>query len=432
MLVTSMRGARGWVVGLALCSAIGCDAAAEPQAAKLTTSGIVITPPHVINADAPIPANGGLLIGGLFSDPGITVTVTSSNDPGAPPIAGSVHSLFHYEVWVGDAPLPPGAYSVASTSNVAGSGTSTIQIVEPRTPQRPALESSAILNIARDVPVIDCCWSLTDRIPPLLSCFPIQTVDHASLAVTLTTSEPPSALTQLLFRVSVLGDDRANPVPLADQPGFVAFPAQAESYCYEVEACEITTGASYVFDGAELCVPHGNEAPLHMQAVAVDSARLDRAVCPAPPANLNDAWCAHNLAACEGEAAGTTACSFAGHVCRGEPRPAGMIYDPSGNDDAEAGAGGEAAGGANGMSSGGASGDGGASGTSSSGASGAPGRPSGNGSDAGDEESEATKRAYGCGCRIVRVRPSDPGTWLAALGVLTALTARRIRRRVVP
>jgi hypothetical protein len=414
MPARSKRVAGGWVAGLALCWSIGCDAAAEPPAAKLTTSSIVLSPPHVINAAAPIPSNGGLLISG-FGGPELAVTVTSSDDPEAPPIAGSVHSLFHYQVWVGEAPLPAGAYSVAIDRNFAGGGTSTAaQFVEPRTPARPALESSALLNIARDVPVFDCCWSLTDRIPPLLSCFPIQTVDQATLAVTLATTEPLSALSQLLFRVSAVGGERANPGPLGEHSGALTFSAHADSYCYEVEAIEITTGASYLFDGPARCIPHGSEAALEVHEVAVDSARLDRAVCPAPPANLNDAWCARNLAACEAEAEGTTACSLAGHVCRGEPRPAGMVYDPSGSDETAAGSGGES----------------GASGMSAGGAGGAVGQPSAYGDDAGGDDAggddlEATKRAYGCGCRVMRARPSNPGTWLTAIGVLTALSLRR-------
>jgi hypothetical protein len=392
---------------------IGCDAAADPHAAKPTTSSIVLSPPHVINAEAPIPSNGGLLISG-FGGPELKVTVTSSDDPEALPIAGSLHSLFHYQVWVGEAPLPEGAYSVAIDRNFAGGETPAAALfVEPRTPARPALESSALLNIARDVSIFDCCWSLTDRIPPLLSCFPIQTIDQATLAVTLTTTEPLSALTQLLFRVSAVGGERGNPAPFGEHPESLIFPAQADSYCYEVEAFEITTGASYLFDGPARCIPHGSEAALEVHELAVDSARLDRAVCPAPPANLNDAWCERNLAACEAEAEASTACSLAGHVCRGEPRPAGMVYDPSGSDQTDAGSVGE----------------GGTSGMSTSGASGAVGQPSADGDDAGSDDPEATKRAYGCGCRVMRARPSGPGTWLVAIGVLTAAAVRRARRR---
>jgi hypothetical protein len=425
--MTSMRIAGAWAAGVALCLPLGCAIRGDVDAAVSSASAVVVGPPLVANADAPIPSNGGLLISGPVSDPP-RVSVTRSDDPGAGPFAGSVHSLFHYRVWVGEAPLPLGAYSVTIDGTPFGSGSAAIQIAAPRTLARPAIESEAALVVTREVPIIDCCWTLTDRVPPLLSCFTVQREDQASLSVTLSSGEPASVLSQLLFRVTAVGAEAANPLRLAELYSLLVFPAQADEYCYQVEAFEITTGESYLFDGRELCVPHGNEAALETRSVPVGESQLHRAICPAPPAEQRVAWCSFNLAACEGEEEGTAACSLAGHVCRGEPRPAGMVYDPSGDSSTDyagaGGAGGMNAGGASGMDSGGTSGGMSASG----GASGTTGEPSG---DAGDAPSEPRERASNCSCGVVlRTRSAEPGMRVGALGALAVLAARRGRRRV--
>jgi hypothetical protein len=398
---TSRRAAL--VALLALLGACG-ERSLEATVAS-TKAAVVISSSSLVNNTAPIPGNGSLLIWTPSGDePSIDVRSTAAP---AGSIAGSSRKLASYWVWTANVALPEGSYTVSiSDPSFPGVTEYVVEITGERAFQKPVLTSEPQIAIHEQNAEYACCWSLTNGVRVEGSCFAVEWQEGVLLSTNVATSESPSALTQLLFQITP-----------AMQPGFIeltpfggaiafSFDTQADEYCFDISAIEITTGELYTFDELERCVPHDVRA-LTMRAAEPSATDLDPTICPAPPDGFEASWCELNEEPCAAEP-DRVGCELAGHVCRGEPLPGAVTTGGTGGMTSSAGAGG-----ASGMS--GESGSGGDDGTDP---------PSGDGDGDRDEPSPSEPeqaedqglRSAGCGCRVYPARETSAWLALAMLG----------------
>lgn len=404
------------VASLALLGACS-ERSSKPDVAS-TAALVVISSPYLVNNTAPIPGNGSLLIWTPSGDAPV-VEVYSMAAPAAA-IAGSLRQLADYWVWTAGSTLAEGSYTVVVSDS--SSSTPVEQLVEitgERTFQKPALTSDPQIAINELLAEYACCWLLANGVRVESSCFAVEWQEGVLLSTNVATSEPASALTQLLFQITP-----------AMQPGFegfapfggasaFTFDTQADAYCFDVSVIEITTGELYTFDELERCVPHELRA-LETREAEPSATDLDPTICPAPPDGFEASWCELNEEPCAA-APSRAGCELAGHVCRGEPLPGTTTTG---------GTGGSSGSGTGGMSS--SSGAGGTSGMSSASGSGgddASGPTAGRGDrdepSPSDDAEDKELRTAGCGCRVHP--PSESSTWLALF--LLAAVAGLLRLR---
>jgi len=334
-----------WLAALpSACSEPASDEAALRTSARVA-SHVVISPPSLDNATAPIPGNGGLLIWSQLSDP--FVTVSSLDAPGTT-FGGTVAPLHvPYSVWTATEPLMPGRYTV-HVSTTAGGGQAVaeeIEVTDERVFAPPMLTSDPTVSIEQTQHEIECCWTMSGGARVSTSCFSSANVDGISMFTGLATTESPSALTQLLFLIAAVYPDGSYADPsLFHGSTQLRFPREAEEYCYSVTATEIATGELYSFDELIRCVPHGDLPALGSHPVEVADSELDRLICDAPPEGFEERWCTLNEADCDA-AGNRPGCLYVGHVCRGEalpPEPPMPVFASGGVGGATAGASGEA------------------------------------------------------------------------------------------
>lgn len=411
-----------------------CAERGDERPVESATAAVAIRPPWLLNANAPIPSNGGLLIGTQFGDePTVDVRAASAPDV---PIAGSVRKVEGYWVWVADSPLPEGSYTATiSDVNFANEQPLPFEVTGERVFQKPALTSTPQIAISELYSEYACCWSLVNGMKSDSTCFTVELQDGVLLSPNVATSESASTLTQLLFEVAPVGQPGyATAEPFGYGPTAFSLEMQADAYCFDVTVIEIATGERYTFDedDLQLCAPHGDLRELGTRSLEPSAMELDATVCHAPPEGFEASWCELNEAPCTTDP-GRVGCELTGYVCRGEPLPGTVTTGGTGGMVNPGGAGGSSG------TSGGAAGESGASGSAGAASNPAAGR-GGDGAGAGsDDENEAPDeglRASGCGCRVDSSHAGATWPALALIGWalgLTRIAARsRARARSAP
>lgn len=327
LLLIRQRRLRVRVLLLASIGALSaCSEAPSEQRTARATSAVLIGPPVLYNNVAPIPGNGGLLIGNLSGEtPAIEVHSMAAPETS---IAGTLRELDPYRVWTPITTIPEGMYSVTIISQSYGTSTDTLEITAPRTFGKPLLESNPVAKLGENNGTLACCWQEGDRRDT--SCFTIDTDSFIALTPGVATTESASALTQLLF------DVRRADEPSINRPDLfrggleaMSFDTQADEYCFDLIVTEITTGEQYTFDELSRCARHGDLPDFGTRPLDPDDSVFDRAVCPAPPAGFEDRWCEVNEAPCTA-APKSAGCALAGYVCRDEPLPGAMTSGGAG------------------------------------------------------------------------------------------------------
>jgi hypothetical protein len=390
-------GACNWVclIGLWSCVSACSEQPLEREQVGRVTAAVGLIPSSLLNGFGPIPSNGGLLIDAHQGQLEVTVQVA---DGSASPIAGTLHERLGHWVWMADTPMPEGSYAVLiATQTFSNQPSQLIEVTSARNPAKPALTSDPIAGSEVAGEVEACCSAPTPLGETLQSCFLVASQRYVTLSPGLLSADSPSAMTQLLFRVTPSSADSVADPSLFWDAYSLHFTEQADEYCFDLEAFEITTGERYTFEELDRCAPHGElPAPARMSHDVPDSA-LDRTVCTVPPGGYEERWCELNEAECvPGQI--LAGCGYVGELCRGEPAPAG---------------------GSSGAGAGGAA--------STAGEAGAAGSP-GDGDGEDDEPQMQATHVTACACNIERARSASPASLLAMAGLIAGVMLRRLRR----
>lgn len=284
-----------------------------------TAAAFGTIPLPLLNNDGPIPGDGGVLLWAPIGEQPV-VEVRAATTPPGPLIAGSLRAIDETRwVWMADATLPEGLYSV-----IVHNGTYEPPLEERfgvtgvREPHKPALTSAPEIAITQTSENA-CCWTLANNVRMDTACFPIARHDQIELRAHIATTEPSSALTQLLFAIE---PSIAEPELLADDVPPAVFAMQADEYCFDLTAIEITTGERYTFDELTRCVPHGELPPLQTGPVEEPTFALQAEQCAAPPVGYEARWCELNKGDCT-EHGDQPRCALFSSVC-GDGGPPGM------------------------------------------------------------------------------------------------------------
>jgi hypothetical protein len=371
-----------------------------------------------VNADVPMAANGVLLFELRSSGLPVssyTITVMLTESAGAS-VRGTVENLAltttnRYRIFRPANSLTSGKSYVA-TALASGAGTSMLPFmatgaVPSGAPEVAFGEPAFAVNL-RTVSQECCEYQAGARGPQ--PCIVTEAQQQAMLTFKPTWSNP-SAARQFLYRLVLTDPAPAieNTYWMPAQPAggiTVVAEAEADEYCYRIEAFGLVDGARHVL--TEACAPNALPPLERVSPTATDIRdALDIWRCGLPPTGFLESWCEQNRFTCTGTGsqAPCTASKYA-------QRCAGTA---------------------------GASGAGGAAGTGASGQSGragaGPAGGAGNDEDAGgtstgDEADDAPEhRTSGCGCRV---GSSASASWLAVtmFVVLTSLLCVRRRQRI--
>jgi hypothetical protein len=315
-------GLAGAVLAGSLSSASGL--AAQPvYTLPLPPGGAIAPPPpaaRLLYGEAPIPANGALLLTGV-SGLGSPIQVVNASGQ---TLSGTSTQVEGNVVWKPDAPLTPGetitvTLSPASATASGQSNVYKVPVTPARTPLRPAL--SATLSVERsEQNDMQCCNVLPGFMSPVkASCFPTEAMSFIAMTVVLTNTVLSSDLNQFLFKLSV---------PAAMAPGSYLplqgsypfrFQTVADQYCFDVEAIDIASMQTFKYaDLMPRCKPHGDLGTIGTRPIDVAAAALAHEVCMVPPPLEAKQWCDLNDSACSSNRA-APGCEDFGPLCKGEP-----------------------------------------------------------------------------------------------------------------
>jgi hypothetical protein len=278
----------------------------------------------VVNAGRGIPANGGvLLLAPPLAQVSVVVTIVGLPDV---PVDGTLSALSaEYWVWVPAEPMVAGIqYQVALT--ISGNPAeepallSSFDAIEAIEIEPPELMAEPSVSLVHWPTQQRRCRSLVGQglLDNNISVITEELID-VLLEPGLSTAAPDKLLNQFMFDIE-WGHLPGNPSMVPWSRLFLPeTEAQADEYCFALEAVSITTGESFVYEDIERCVPHGDLGTIGYQAAEISDAELHRDRCRGAPLGLEEQWCEANQACASDETA--TNCTLYGHFCEDEPLP---------------------------------------------------------------------------------------------------------------
>jgi hypothetical protein len=327
------------LVALGFAATATADAAPLPALPIAGTAGTPIMPPTVVapiklpvlvNADAPIPANGSLLLDtrGATASPMIWLEESSGR------IDGTIRALDSFIVWTPSRTLTPGTlYTLVVALPATGARTTYPVDVAPQIdPSRPQMSASFRLERVDSMNKPKCCANIPGFPVRASTCFATETTSMVRLRGSLSSTAAPTQLTQFMFRLK-----RANDTNVTGNVGFtplsgiqpLLWPEPADEYCAELSALDIGSARVFLYDDLDMPCPSADDlGDLSPQPIPLDAARvLSHTICSVPPPDFDDEWCDTNQAECKGSPQ-TAGCENWDHLCQGGPAPVAFTGKP--------------------------------------------------------------------------------------------------------
>lgn len=289
----------------------------------------------VVAPEIAIPANGAVVIQALATEAVVEVRAEGSDAT----LGGTLRLIVQigdedyyerYMAWIPSSPLEPGGYEVTLFAADVGRTTQAITVTEAidlsvvPSPSEPRLEWKAGPH-GESTCVI---WNGAGLAPDFRSSFPSTQRGYVEMTSDIDSSVSPEAAHQFLYSSTPTGSPSSNIA--AYNPGNWAwstpwsFVEQSDRYCVTYRAMSVATGEEHV---VERCAEHGELPLVELVEIEVPDEKLERAVCPGPPAGFEQRWCTIN-SACDAlsDAAAIEAdhCNLYGAACRNECLPGGI------------------------------------------------------------------------------------------------------------